>query len=122
MWCDGSKANRLILTSPQYCSCGLRRHIPEAAAAELHHVIPQAWQHFKLGNDKLFDPRTVPLAPTCHRLVHHWLVLLMKDRMPPKYTKADERYITIADLGCRRFVEAGGLLDDLRMAHLWGEA
>lgn len=59
------------------CVCGLHRHIPRAEYCEMHHVVPQAWQH--TVSPKLLDPRVIALTPTCHRNVHVWIVRLMRE-------------------------------------------
>lgn len=60
--------------------CTLHRvHAPKlVASTELHHVVPQAWQHHVLLSDKLYDPRTVAICPTGHRNVHAHIVTMMK--------------------------------------------
>lgn len=103
-------------------SCSLHRfHRPLALTTENHHVIPQAWQHFALGREALFDERVVAVAPTCHRNVHYWLVQFMKslDSPTPKWPTAEAK---MALLGMQRYRESGRSLDDLAIAKLWGGA
>jgi len=107
--------------------CSARRsHAPAPLTIEQHHVIPRAWQAayrpasaagLPLKSDDLWDPRTVPLCPTCHRNVHYWIVRLMHGE-----TVRASGVTQIAALALRRFTQAGGDLDNLRVAGLWGEA
>lgn len=72
------------------------QHRPEPLTSEQHHLEPQAWQHFKMTGHgvearameeraggagwlatRLYNTRTVKVAPTCHRNVHYWIVQIM---------------------------------------------
>lgn len=105
-----------------------RAHIPVHHTTEEHHVIPQAWQHFKLSSEALFDPRTVTLCPTGHRNVHVHLVGMMKTMLtdPVEMRKAwKKRRCSESDLayvGITRYIEAGGDLAALQAVHIWGIA
>jgi hypothetical protein len=58
--------------------CSLRKfHVPKVPAADSHHIIPQAWQHFHTPG-KLWDLRTVEVCPNCHRRVHEAIVKMMR--------------------------------------------
>src|SRR4051794_24334408 len=68
--------------------CALHKeHRPPALTTELHHVIPRAWQATwapptapfpgTYAGQRLWDARTVELAPTCHRNVHALIVRVM---------------------------------------------
>jgi hypothetical protein len=94
-----------------------RSHRPATPhVLDQHHVIPRSWQHFELGAERLFDPRTVPLCPNDHRGVHERIVALMKGEKPGR-----DRLWPIARLALDRFTAAGGSLDALRNAGLFGE-
>lgn len=102
-------------------SCELHKiHIPKALTSELHHVIPQAWQNWKLGAERLFDKRTIELCPTGHRNVHYWLVRYMKglDATPKKPNKEQ----AIALMAIQRWQDMGYSIEDLRAQKLWGQA
>jgi hypothetical protein len=95
-------------------SCSARSvHVPTQPASDSHHVIPQAWQHFLKG--KLFDRRTVEVCPNCHRGVHERIVVLMHGG-----SKGRDKLWAIANLAPERYQEAGGDLDTLRAAGLYG--
>lgn len=95
-------------------SCSARVvHIPPQPSSDSHHVIPQAWQHFLRG--ALFDRRTVEVCPNCHRGVHERIVRHMHGELPGR-----DRLWKIARLAAERYVEAGGSLDALRQAGLYG--
>jgi hypothetical protein len=93
-----------------------RYHVPQCPKPDAHHVIPQAWQKFLVGGNRLFDPRTVDLCPNCHRGVHARIVALMTNAP----TLKRDKLVPIARLALERYVEYGGNLDDLRKAGLWG--
>jgi hypothetical protein len=116
-------------------ACELHRiHRPRALTVELHHVLPQAWQHYwtpgpKLpAPNRLFDPRTVALCPTSHRNVHYWIVKLMRAAVSEDPLDAKKslgglsREQAIAYDALTRWREAGGSLAGLRAAGLFGEA
>lgn len=106
-------------------------HTPRHLTTEEHHVVPQAWQHLALGNESLYDKRTVTLCPTGHRNVHRHIVGLMKTgkdtleeaivlyRVPRARKRAEYE---IACLALERWIAAGHSLAALRTADLWGEA
>lgn len=128
-----------------------RRHEPAATYSELHHVVPQAWQvlwqpaqpwlnggpsHDHAGR-LLWDARTVPICRTGHGNVHFWLVRLTKAahrlgsigaglhelRAEARVHGQDpgRRDLETAILGLQRWLDAGGTLDQLAAAGLWGE-
>lgn len=100
--------------------CSMHKlHAPANHTIEEHHVIPQAWQHFKLGTEELFDKRTVPLCPTGHRNVHDCLVRLMKGLPPGSHSR---QTVAVARLAISRFEEAGGDVQALRGAKVFGYA
>jgi hypothetical protein len=100
-------------------SCQLHKiHRPLSMTVEYHHIIPQAWQHFILGEPKLWDKRTIGLCPTSHRNVHYWIVRLMKGPIPLRPT----REVHVAQLALERFTLAGYDLQVLRDHKLWGQA
>lgn len=102
-----------------------KQHKPAPQYNELHHVVPQAWQHLwnpgteSLGSPAraslaaanpamaiaLWDPRTVALCPTGHRNVHFWIVRVMK-ALPPM------RVLEQPDLDESSFVHAQGIARD----------
>jgi hypothetical protein len=135
--------------------CSLHRfHRPTPLTTERHHIIPQAWQIFALNDGNitaskarqmaavareggitevaLFDPRTVTLAPTCHRNVHYWIVKLMQtgqgeaplDGVPMAFGRggrlSGEQKLAIQAL--TRWRASGYMLGTLRRAKLWGQA
>lgn len=110
-------------SKPTVKSCSLHRyHRPRALTAEDHHVIPRAWQSFWIPAGKIahiWDPRTVTLCPTSHRNVHVWIVRFMHAGMPKHVVGREAK---IAALALTRWEEAGGSLEALREAGLWGEA
>lgn len=110
-------------------------HLPKALTLESHHVIPQAWQHFwrpSLGDGDLrvlkvpalWDPRTVELCPTGHRNVHEWIVTLMRGvgGLPLYAPRGARKERELAQIGLDRFRSAGGNLELLVAARLWGNA
>jgi hypothetical protein len=120
-----------------------RVHHPRALTVELHHVIPQAWQHFwtpsadaarRLSAGGLWDPRTVPLCPTGHRNIHALIMKMMRaaastptalaptPREARHLARARGAEADIAELALQRWVDAGGDLRALTSAGLWGEA
>lgn len=143
---------------------GSSNHAPEPLTVEQHHLIPQAWQHFAQQGAKdalpeerarwargaatagvvvLFDPRTVGVAPTCHRNVHYCIVALMRalnaepassrDTLHPEFVRAIRRKLSVrggmhgaefecAQLALVRYAAAGHKLSELQAAGLYGEA
>lgn len=110
-----------------------KHHEPANETVELHHVIPQAWQHIwappgaALDSNGLWDPRTAPLCPTGHRNVHFWIVRLMKTGLGDpiameKVVRSRTFEFTIAKLGVSRYSAAGGDLVALQKRGEWGEA
>lgn len=95
-----------------------KSHRPEPLTSEAHHVIPQAWQNYALGAEKLFDKRTVLLCPTGHRNVHTYIVMLMKEQPVTKRSKE----ANIARLALSRWLETGRTLEELRERKLYGQA
>lgn len=149
-----------------YQKCAL--HPPDrdhALTIEQHHIIPQAWQHFWqpapapspvptptpapasanleiVGSGALWDPRTIALAPTCHRNVHFWIVAMMhafhsqtaqgavgiaaaKTAVIKKYglsASHPPKEMAVSETGLQRYWSAGGDLHALGDAGEWGEA
>jgi hypothetical protein len=132
-------------------TCELHKfHSPKPNTDETHHIIPQAWQVFwnpttghnlkvvwraqeprpiQATKDQLWDPRTAELCPTGHRNVHYWLVLYMKDFAMPLSnlrgglrTAARSNEQKMAKLAMDRYEAAGGSLQMLCDAKLWGNA
>ncbi|MGH2878962.1 MAG: hypothetical protein ACRDK4_05060 [Solirubrobacteraceae bacterium] len=122
-----------------------KKHSPANLTAELHHVIPVAWQLFWQpavapspgrdpdGRGMLWDARTVAICPTGHRNVHKWIVELMhacKSEDPMEaaatvkslYRTARGSQFDWAVQALVRFKEAGGSLQALVNAGEWGEA
>lgn len=128
-------------------------HSPAPLLLEKHHVIPQAWQQtwqpdgasylrvadrYEATGDsleavRLWDPRTVVLAPTCHRNVHVWLVRMMQSAAlltdPEDVHKANvltsgrhPKEREIAYEAMTRWVDAGGMIRTLIAAGQWGYA
>lgn len=127
-----------------------RSHSPEPTYLELHHVIPQAWQRawtpgqtiVRPGfENALFDPRTVALCRTGHGNTHYWLVRFMRAysklttmaeggfRIEEACRRAEKQELAprgrndmgLALLGMNRWLNAGGSLQALCDAELWGE-
>jgi hypothetical protein len=97
---------------------------------ELHHIVPQAWQRFwwpgqqnpEIGQDlhvpALWDKEVMALCRTGHGNVHTILAALMKGNNPPAKRGKE---VDVAKMAMDRFVLAGGSLDALRAAKLWGQ-
>lgn len=128
--------------------CSLHKaHAPRNLTVELHHVVPQSWQHAftptpagiapagavaghgtegvlwdaVVGHGAegvLWDARTVPLCPTSHRNVHAALVAMVRGR-PPVGSPLERR---VARLAVSRALEAGITVEMLLAAHQYGEA
>jgi hypothetical protein len=64
----------------------------------------------------LWDRRTVELCPSCHRGVHERIVALMHAK-----PKSRDRLWTIAQQALDRYTAAGGNLQALRDAGLYGQ-
>lgn len=125
-------------TSP----CALHpTHSPTNLTVELHHVVPQAWQHVwqpalaKLDTNGLWDPRTVAICPTGHRNVHALIVRLMKmaastqdekvflaQTAPGDRPRGHHQEFETALLALERWYAEDGKLLDLTAAGQWGEA
>lgn len=130
-------------------TCALHSsHSPEPLTIEQHHVCPVGWQHTWQpavapfpgrdpdGRGELWDDRTIPVAPTCHKDIHFWIVALMHaieaqggeniDAAAAAVRSADSRargpQFEWALEALRRFQAVGGLLQDLVAAKEWGEA
>jgi hypothetical protein len=117
---------------PSFAACSLHRvHRPKNLTVDFHHVVPRAWQNFHLGEDKLFDPRTVPICPTGHRNVHFWIVQFMKANLEEDPLLAKKAVFgnsrlnseaKTALLALQRWKEAGLSLNSLRSAGQFGRA
>ena len=112
------------------CVAG-RTHRPVNMTIELHHQIPQAWQHLiapALVPAFLFDPRTVPLCPTHHRNVHAHIVRLMKTtgvtlaECRALYAGRTNEYLIACQALERWLADPARTLQMLRDARLFGEA
>lgn len=133
-------------------------HRPLPLEVERHHPVPRAWQAIytpakapfpgQYGGQALWDSRVVMVPPTCHRNVHHWIVLLMHElaELIPASSEPNDQgqYVDAAaahvakvaqirsepqahELDCAklapaRFLEAGGDLLRLISLRAWGEA
>jgi hypothetical protein len=118
-------------------------HYPEPLEVEQHHVIPVSWQQIEWqpetppypgtdpdGRGPVWDSRRIPVPPTCHRNVHHWIVLLMhaltgEDPQQAFAAVKGEKGGTQAHWALEalvRFKEAGGTLQQLVAAKEWGES
>lgn len=121
--------------------CSLARfHIPGQPLPDAHHVIPQAWQRFYRPTVRpvvsnwalgLWHIETVLVCPNHHRLVHEALVALMRGS-PGIEVPGDAVSRVFGPLHLTRvrlvaldalslWVQAGGSLQALRDAGLWGE-
>ena len=122
--------------------CELHRyHWPKAQTDESHHIIPQAWQNvWRPGSSQLkviywgqpplatmaavqlWDRRTAELCPTGHRNVHFHLVTFMKALSRGETYKVNSTEKEMAQMAIDRWREAGGKLEILWAAKLWGQA
>lgn len=125
-----------------------RYHWPQPISTERHHVIPRAWQAYfhpesggarttasqarmlaATGAVALWDPRVTVLCPTGHRNVHRMIVRLMKTDTGEDFRRARDMVFgsrLSAEEGIAletliRFQAAGGSLDVMRIAGLFGE-
>jgi hypothetical protein len=109
----------MLLTTAAPCQAH-KFHRPKATYQEAHHVVPQAWQEFWRPDTPvkthLWHPETVALCPTGHRNVHYFLVQMMHGLPVPRNNE-----VKIAQQAMTIWVDAGGSLDALRQAKLWGE-
>lgn len=127
--------------------CTLHKtHEPANLTVEMHHVIPQAWQHFWVpagetvsSSTLLWDPRTTPICPSGHRNVHHLLVEIMHgieiaqaedtaailrilEAVEARHHHGHKAELETAKLAYQRWVERGGVLLALTASGEWGEA
>lgn len=121
------------------CSLG-RVHVPGQPNPDEHHVCPRAWQQFwqpsgartasHLIGLALWDPRTITVCPNHHRLVHEAIVLMMRAGTTDEPAEAFKaaygsmrttRIRQAGYLALTRWVQAGGSLNTLRAAKLFGE-
>lgn len=124
-------------------TCSLHKaHYPTPLTVEDHHVVPVAWQQTWQpavapypgidpdGRGKLWDARTIPVAPTCHRNVHAWIVRLMHALVGED---AHQAFVAVkggpagtqAHWGLEallRYQAVGGTLQQLVAAGEWGHA
>lgn len=126
-------------------ACQLHKsHSPAPLTVEQHHVVPRGWQHTWQpstppfpGKDPeqpgavLWDARTIPVPPTCHRNVHVWIVRLMHALEGGEDPVQAFAKVKGAAGGTQakwalealvRFKEAGGSLQTLVAAREWGES
>jgi len=117
-----------------------RAHAPTPTYAELHHVIPRAWQAFwtppvapyagTYAGQKLWDARTITICRTGHGNVHHWITALTHawtagDTIAAACSKLHHSIartdFIVAVQALERWIAAGGSIDALVAAGLWGE-
>lgn len=119
-------------------------HDPRPTYRELHHVVPRAWQAFwrpatppfpgTYDGEHLWDDRTIAVCRTGHGNIHFWLTAmthswqegddvsdLARRVRSSRGGRLGARDFLLAVEGLQRFVDAGGSIEDLVSARLWGQ-
>lgn len=118
-------------------------HAPEPTYCEMHHVIPRAWQDFwqpkvapypgAYQGQRLWDNRTVAVCRTGHGNIHYWIVKLTRAWHPGGTVEQAAMVakhnagavgrldFAVAELALARYIAAGGNIEDLAAAGLWGQ-
>lgn len=127
-------------------ACALHRHhgTPVPLTVEKHHIVPRSWDRIYIppvapypgrdpeGGPPLWDARTIPLCPSSHRNIHHWIVALMHAvaaEDPAQALAAVKAanmlargpQLAVALEALTRFKAAGGSLQQLVAAGEWGQ-